>query len=49
MTLRNVVVGVQMLTMVALMVMFFRTGNWRLASAQVCYVIATAFLFIGAK
>jgi hypothetical protein len=46
---RNVVVGIQMLTMIALTIMFFRAGSPRLAIAQICYVIATGFLFIGVK
>lgn len=47
--MRNTVVGVQMLTMIALTILFWRSGNVRLAAAQVCYVIATGFLFVGAK
>lgn len=48
-TARNVLVAIQMLTMVGLVVMFWKTGAIRLSLAQFCYVIATGFLFIGVK
>lgn len=45
--MRNIIVGVQMLTMLALAIYFWRDGIHRLALAQACYLIATAFLFVG--
>lgn len=47
--IRNILVGVQMATMIGLIVMFWQGGQHRLAFAQFCYVIATGFLFIGVK
>lgn len=46
-TLRDALVVLQMLTMVALAVMFLRDGLLHLSVAQACYVVATAALFIG--
>ncbi len=47
--MRNYIVAVQMLTMLALAIYFWRDGLGRLAMAQACYLIATAFLFIGVR
>lgn len=41
----NVVVGVQVATMLLLAVLWFTAGNWRLAFAQGCYAAATVVLF----
>lgn len=45
MTVRTVVVAVQVCTFVVLAVLFWREGLTRLAVAQACYGIATVFLF----
>ncbi len=47
--MRNVIVGAQMLTMIALAIYFWRDGLTRLSMAQFCYCVATGFLFIGVK
>ena len=45
--MRNIIVGVQMLTMLVLAIYFWRDGVHRLALAQMCYLVATAFFFVG--
>jgi hypothetical protein len=45
---RDIIVAIQMGTMVALCAYFWHDGLTRLAMAQLCYVVATAFLFIRA-
>lgn len=47
MAIRDIIVAVQMVTMLALAIYFWRDGLHRLATAQACYLIATAFLFVG--
>lgn len=37
---------IQIATMVALGLLFWRHGDTRLAAAQVCYCVATGFLFL---
>lgn len=44
--MRNLVVVIQILTMIVLGVMFWRDGLTRLALAQACYCVATGVLFI---
>lgn len=44
--MRDIVVVVQMITMLLLGYLFWRDGNWQFGVAQLCYVIATFFLFI---
>lgn len=48
MSLRDIIVGVQMLTMIVLALMFLREGGWQFAVAQAAYVVATFVLFIAA-
>lgn len=48
-SVRNLIVIAQMATMLGLIILFWMGGQYRLALAQACYVIATAFLFIGVK
>jgi hypothetical protein len=44
--MRDIVVLLQMATMLILGYLFFKDGNWQFSVAQFCYVIATFFLFI---
>jgi len=46
-TLRDGIVGVQLLTFVTLAAYFCRDGLWRLGLAQFGYAVITAILFIG--
>lgn len=41
----NALVAVQVATMIGLGVVWAVAGNWRLASAQACYCVATVVLF----
>lgn len=43
----NLIVGVQIVTFGALAVLFFRASQPTLATAQMCYAVATAVLFLG--
>lgn len=45
--MRNTIVIVQLLTMLALGAIFWKDGLHRLAVAQACYGVATCFLFLG--
>lgn len=47
--IRNILVVVQMATMIGLVLLFWRDGLGRLAVAQACYVVATAVLFVGVR
>lgn len=47
--MKNVCAVVQVISMGTLAVLFWKAGAPRLAVAQVCYGIATAFLFFGVK
>lgn len=47
MTFANIVVIIQMATLATLSILFFKAGQAPLALAQLCYLVATAALFLG--
>lgn len=46
MSLTNLLVGMEILVMAGLAVLFWRTGDPRLAIAQAAYCVATLVLFV---